>query len=317
MSRFSIKYNHDSKSYLIILFNKRISIKRTLFTGAQVAILVVILSTFILSFYEMSENVKLRDENRILRDQFEILNEDLDKANKVLSDIQERDDKLFRFTFEATPVDKTLREESFSDRSDYEYLEGLSNAEIVINTSLEIDKLCKQSLVASHSYDELLSLSQEQKNRATHIPSVYPVDDPYIVSIFKMRLHPIYGHMVFHYGVDFRAAKGTPVYATGDGKVITTRTSRTGFGKHIILDHGYQYKTIYAHLSKFDVKKGDVITRGQLIGYSGSTGTSSGPHLHYEVRKNDVPVDPKFYFFQDLTPNEYSSMIELDPDIDY
>jgi murein DD-endopeptidase MepM/ murein hydrolase activator NlpD len=196
----------------------------------------------------------------------------------------------------------------------YTYLEGYSNSDLVIDTKKRLDKLKKRLYVQSKSFDEVVDLAKNKEKMLAAIPAVQPVPNKNlkrVASGYGYRVHPIYKVRKMHWGMDFSAPTGTEIFATGDGLISKVVNSRRGYGKHVIIDHGYGYKTLYAHMSSIDVKRGQKVKRGDVIGLVGNTGTSNGPHLHYEVIKDGKKINPANYYFNDLTPEEYDLMIEL------
>jgi murein DD-endopeptidase MepM/ murein hydrolase activator NlpD len=190
----------------------------------------------------------------------------------------------------------------------------LKSADIVIGTTKRLDELTKQLVVQSRSFDEVITLAKNKEELLASIPAIQPVANEKlkrVASGFNYRIHPIYKVRHFHTGIDFTAPRGTEIYATGNGKVQKVIMKKRGYGYHVVIDHGYGYKTLYAHMSKFKVKVGEKIKRGDVIGYVGSTGTSTAPHLHYEVIKNGEKINPMNFFFNDLTPEEYEKVLEL------
>ncbi|MBP7496058.1 MAG: M23 family metallopeptidase [Bacteroidales bacterium] len=242
--------------------------------------------------------------------QYEILNEKLDKMTKVLADMQDRDDNIYRVIFESEPIPSTIRKGGYGGADRYAKLEGFNNSELLIGTMKKLDRISREIYIQSKSYDELISLAKNKTEILTAIPAILPVSKKkgIVASGFGYRIHPIYKVLRMHSGIDITARMGTPVYATGDGTIQKNEFS--GLGIACVINHGYGYKTVYGHLSKLAVRPGQKIKRGQVIGYIGNTGISVGPHLHYEVIKNGKYVNPVNYFFNDLSPEEYQEVIE-------
>jgi murein DD-endopeptidase MepM/ murein hydrolase activator NlpD len=246
--------------------------------------------------------------------QYKIMNDRLDKVQKVLSDVQDRDDNIYRVIFEAEPVPSEIRKAGFGGVDRYEQLERMANSEIVVNTAKRLDEITSQLVVQSKSYDEVFKLAKNKEKLIASIPAIQPVDFHdlrRIGSLFGYRTDPFYKVTKFHEGIDFTAAIGTPIYATGDGVVSEAEYNSGGYGNKIMINHGYSYETIYAHLSKIKVKVGQRVKRGEIIGLMGNTGKSTAPHCHYEVHKAGVPLNPIYFFFNDITPAEYQAMLEM------
>ncbi len=267
-------------------------------------------------FFDLPKEKQLKRENNQMKAQYEIMNSKLDQVSIVLSDLEQRDDNMYRTIFEAEPISNSVRTQGRGGVSRYSELEGYDNSEIVIETAKALDVLTKRIYVQSKSYDELIELARNKEVMVASIPAIMPISNKDLkktASGWGWRIHPIYKIRRFHYGMDFVAPTGTPVYTTGDGVVDKLITSRRGYGNQVIIDHGFGYKTRYAHLvvNGFNVKKGQEVKRGDVIAFVGSTGLSTAPHLHYEVHRNGKMVDPKNFYFNDLTPAEYDRMIEI------
>ncbi len=247
-----------------------------------------------------------------LKFQYEIMNRELDEAQTVLSEMEERDNNIYRVYFEADPISAEQRKSGFGGVNRYKYLEGYDNSEILKKTKERIDKLKKRIVVQSKSLDEIVEFARNKEAFLAALPAIQPVQNDDLkrtASGYGMRMHPIYKIRKFHRGMDFSAPVGTPIFATGDAVVKKVSRSRRGYGYHIILDHGFSYETLYAHLSKISVFRGQKIKRGEIIGYVGNTGTSTAPHLHYEVLKNGRPMNPIYFYFNDLSGEDYETML--------
>jgi len=265
-------------------------------------------------FFDTPQERGLRRENQELILQFELLNKKFDHISVVLADIQQRDDNIYRTIFEAEPIPASIRNAGIGGVDRYSELEDLSNSKIVIETAKRLDKLSKQVYIQSKSFDEIIGLAKRKEEMIANIPAIQPVsnkDLTRVASPFGVRIHPFYKVLKMHTGMDFTAPTGTEIYATGNGVVADVVFSARGYGNTIIIDHGFGYKTLYAHLSKSLVRPGTKVKRGDVIGLVGNTGMSMAPHLHYEVRKNDEPINPINFYFNDLTPAEYDRIIEL------
>jgi murein DD-endopeptidase MepM/ murein hydrolase activator NlpD len=274
----------------------------------------IVLVIVILNLYDTPGSKAIKRENQRLLSQYKLMQKDLDNIEKVLEDLQQRDDNIYRVIFETDPIPSTIRKAGFGGANKYAHLESMDNKELVISTSRKLDILAKEAYIQSKSYDEVLKLALQKEKMLASIPSIMPVSNKDLkktASGWGFRIHPIYKIRKFHYGMDFTAATGTDVYATGDGTIGEVTTEHSGYGKMIEINHGFGYATVYGHLSQFKVKPGQKVKRGELIGYVGNTGTSTHPHLHYEVHKNGEAVNPQFYYYMDLTPQEYEKMITI------
>jgi len=264
------------------------------------------------NFFNSPKELMQQREIEQFKLQYDILNKKLDRLEKVADNLQDRDDNIYRVIFEAEPIPKEMRKAGIGGSDRYEKLKGYKNSELLIQTSQKLDQLSNQLYVQSISYDEVFNMAKNMDEMRACIPAIQPISDKYkrrISSFYGYRIHPIYKRRIFHDGLDFSAPTGTEVYATGDGVIETASHSSYGYGNKIVIDHGYGYKTVYAHLHKFDVRRGQKVKRGQVIGEVGNSGLSTSSHLHYEVIRNDRKVNPIYYFFNDLTPLEYEEII--------
>lgn len=266
-------------------------------------------------FLDSPKEKRLKRENQQLISQYEFMNQKVDQIEVVLNDLQMRDENIYRVIFEADSIPASIRKAGFGGVNRYEHLYGMSNEKLVVNTAKKLDVVMKQLYVQSKSFDEIIELAQRKDEMLKCIPAIMPISNRDLTrtaSGWGWRIHPVYKIKKFHTGMDFSAPTGTDIYATGDGVVKAVTTSFSGYGKHIIIDHGFGYESLYAHMSEFKVKVGQKVKRGDIIGLVGNTGTSTAPHIHYEVHLKKERVNPQLYYFQeDLTAEEYDRMIEI------
>lgn len=306
-------YNPQTQTYDRIyptVRQRAVSILRRLFIGMGLGAGSFIV--LLLIFGSPSEK-ELRKENSKLKAQYNVLSRRLDEAMGVLQDIQQRDDNLYRVIFMADPIPSAIRQAGYGGTNRYEHLMDMANSELVINTTQKMDLLSKQLYIQSRSFDDVVELCKSHDEMLRCIPAIQPISNKDLrktASGYGTRIDPIYGTTKFHSGMDFSAPMGTDVYATGDGKVVQMGW-QTGYGNRIVVDHGFGYQTIYAHLQEFRTKVGKKVVRGEVIGGVGSTGKSTGPHLHYEVHVKGKVVNPVNYYFMDLTAEDYDRMIQI------
>jgi len=268
------------------------------------------------TYFESPKEAMLKKENEELKLYYDILNDEMEGATEMLAALQKRDDDIYRVINEAEPIPQTIREGGIGGSERYKKLleQGLEQEELILGTLQKIEGLKKQMYIQTKSYDEIVALAKNKEQMYASIPAIQPVTNKELTRLasgFGRRVDPIYKVRRMHYGVDFSAPRGTPIYATGDGVVQLVKTNYGGYGKEILIDHGYGYITRYAHLSEFNVKRGQKVKRGECIGYVGSTGKSTAPHLHYEVLKDKKKVNPVHYFYNDLNEEEYQKILEL------
>lgn len=267
---------------------------------------------FMIIFYsfETPDEASLRKENIQLKSQYNVLNRRLDNSLKIMKDIQNRDDNFYRVMMQMEPLSNNQRFAGLDNEKRYKDLKQLSDNGLVKLLTQRLDLFDRQLYAQSLSFDQLRNEASKQKDKLAHIPAILPINvkDYTMSSGYGNRIDPIYETTKFHAGLDFAAKMGTDVFATGDG-IIQQADHRGTYGNCIDISHGYNYVTRYAHLSEILVKKGQHVKRGDLIGRVGSTGKSTGPHLHYEVRFKDEPQNPVNYYFMDLTPDQYDQMV--------
>ncbi len=310
MAKVKYYYDADTLSYRKIAVKKSDFYKKTIY-GFFAVILIAFIGFVFLSQFIMSPNERAQKrELENLKLHYDLLSKRMEESSSILAQLQERDNNIYRIYFEANPIPDEQRKAGFGGVNRYKSLEGFDNSTMITKLTKDIDVLSKQLVVQSKSLDEIVVLAKEKENMLASIPAILPVklvDLTRMASGYKWRMHPILKIRKFHKGMDFTAPVGTPIFASGNGTVIRAQRSAT-FGKVIYIDHGYGYKTIYAHMSKMKAKKGQKVKRGDLIGYVGNTGRSVSAHLHYEVHKNDVALNPINFYYGDLTPEEFLAM---------
>ncbi len=244
--------------------------------------------------------------------QFELLNRKMTDVEEVLVNIAERDDNIYRLYFEADPIPEEQRRAGFGGVNRYRDFEGFDNSRLIISTNRRMDILTKQIVVQSKSLDEITVLAEEKEKLLAAIPAIQPVsneDLSRMASGYGWRTDPFTKVRKFHHGMDFTAPTGTPIYATGNGRVVRADNRATGYGNHIVIDHGFGYETLYAHLHRYNVRVGQQVNRGDIIGFVGSTGRSQAPHLHYEVVKDGERINPINFYYGNLTAEEFEILL--------
>lgn len=309
------KYLFNTKSLTVekvrvTLWDKTKALLRIVLAGMVFSVVVLSIGY---TFFDSPKEKVLRREIEQYKLQYELLNDRMDILGSVLSDIQERDDHIYRVIFEAEPISRTVREGAFGGTDRYAQFSGFQNTQLISSTMQRLDILARQLYVQSVSYDEVFDMALNKADMLASIPAIVPIErgSQRLVSGFGYRIHPIYKTMRMHTGVDFLAPTGTPIYSTGNGVVVSAERNNHGYGRMVVIDHGYGYQTLYAHLSQIKVRPGQQVTRGEIIGLVGNTGISTAPHLHYEVIRNNRKVNPVNYFYNDLTPEEFEYIIEV------
>jgi len=314
MSKVKYRFNSKSLTYEKVKTSFKVGflyVLSYLATGIVFATITIILSR---QFLPSPSEKKQNRELEVLKLQYELLDTKMNLAEKVLYDLEDRDDNIYRAIFESEPLPKTIRYGGSGGSDKYSVFDVFDNAELLKSSTEKLDKITKQIYIQSKSFDEVVKLTKNKEKLLASIPAIMPIYNKdllhSITSDFGWRTHPIYKTQQFHPGMDFASEQGTPIYSTGDGLIEIADNLAQGYGNHVVINHGFGYQTLYGHMSKIAVHANQKINRGQLIGYVGSTGLSTGPHLHYEVIKNGEKVNPINYYYNDLSPQEYQILID-------
>jgi len=275
-------------------------------------VIVIIFSTY----FESPKEMILQKENQELKIYYELLEKEMADINSMMAALQKRDDNVYRVIFEAEPIPASIRLAGTGGTDRYKDLleNNLVDEELILQSLNKVDQLKRQMYIQTKSYDEILQMARNKSKLLAATPAIQPVANlelTRLASGYGMRIHPILKYKRMHFGIDFTAPRGTPIYSTGDGVVERVILNFGGYGRQIIVRHGFGYKTLYAHMQDIDVKVGDKVKRGDKIGTVGNTGLSTAPHLHYEIIKDGKKVNPVNYFFMDLNDDEYEKILEL------
>ncbi len=316
MSKVKYYYDSENLAYKRILPKKRKKfayVMLFLLSSALFGFLsfVLLINT---SYFETPKDKIQAREIEALALNYKVLNKKLDLMNEVLEAIENRDNNIYRIYFNTTPISEEERKAGFGGVNRYKDLQGFNNSELMENTTKRVDILTKELVIQSKSLDEIVALAKQKEKLLAAIPAIQPVkneDLKQMASGYGYRSDPFTKIRKFHYGMDFTARTGTPIYATGDGVVYKADASLSGYGNHIEINHGFGYKTLYAHLSKYKCRPGQKVKRGDIIGYVGSTGRSQAPHLHYEVFKNGERVNPLNFYYGSISAKEYIEISKL------
>lgn len=314
MSRAKYRYNPQTLSYERTQRTAKdyvLLVLSYLVTGSVFALVVILIDN---TFFESPKERRLREENEEILLHLNLIKEEMTLMDDVVQDIEHRDNNIYRVIFEAEPIPNNIRRAGIGGVNRYQDLETLEESELLISTYQRLDDLKKRVYTQSKSFDKVYEMAKQKEKMLASIPAIQPIgnrDLTRVASGFGYRIHPVYKMRKMHTGIDFTAQVGTEIYATGNGVVERVENKKRGYGKNVIINHGYNYKTLYGHMSDFNVREGQKVKRGDVIGYVGNTGTSTGPHLHYEVIKSNKKIDPINFFFNDLSAEEYELMIEI------
>lgn len=272
--------------------------------------------TLFSTYFASPQVLILKNEIREMQYGYELVQGEVKELRGVLGNIEKRDDNIYRTVLGAEPIEKSVRDAGIGGTDRYADIraKNLSHEDLIIEVHEQIDQLRRKIYIESKSQDEVVQLAEKKEKLYAAIPAIQPISNKQLVAIasgFGFRIHPVYKLRKMHTGIDFAATIGTPIYATADGKVDVADVRFSGYGKVVEIDHGFGYRTRYAHMHEFAVHPGQAIKRGDLIGYVGNTGLSTAPHLHYEVIINGSQVDPVHYFYNDLSAGEYAKVLEL------
>ena len=308
-------YNPKTLAYEKVDHRLRDKVLKTisyLLTSLFISFIVLVIG---FSVIDSPKEKELKREIAEMQFQYDLLENKMHQVSDVLKNMAARDNDLYRVVLDASPIPENVRDAGFGGVDRYKDLVGFSNSALMIDASRNMDKLIKEIYIQSKSYDQIENMAKNREKMLACIPAIVPLEvkDPIkcIVSGFGWRMHPIFHVMRFHTGIDFAAPEATPIHATGDGVVETADNKAEGYGNHVVINHGFGFETLYAHMSKMAVTVGEKVKRGQVIGYVGCTGLCTGPHVHYEVIKNGQKVNPIDYFYGNVTPEEYKQIIAV------
>ncbi len=314
MAKIKYRFDPHTLTYKKISRTSRKKLYQALVFFSVSVMMGIAFNLFFTAHFATPKEQNLQHKNESLHFKYKMLDRKLTHVNQVLNNIEQRDDNLYRPIFELEPIPNQFREAGVGGVNRYEELRKYSDSKAIISVTKKLDKVKKKLYVQSRSFDELIKEARNKEKMIAHIPAIQPIaikDFGRISDYFGKRRDPFTGEIRMHRGMDFTGPVGTDIYATGEGVVKKAAYSAYGYGKEVIVDHGYGYKTIYAHLHEILVEKGDTVSRGEVIGTLGNTGRSTGPHLHYEVRKHKRAVDPFNYYFNDITAEQYEKMIAV------
>jgi murein DD-endopeptidase MepM/ murein hydrolase activator NlpD len=313
MKKIKYYYNTNTLRYEKLVTPLRVKLLRIFgFISAALvtsALVIWVYTKFIPKSVDKESNLKYD----LMKDNYAVLNSKVKALQKQMGDLEKRDNEVYRSIFEANPVSDSARTKAIEQKKEIEKISLMSDDELGKTIANTLDNIAARVVYQQQSYDAIQKLIQNQDAKLSSIPAIQPVsnkDLDRIASGFGMRIHPIYGIGKMHNGLDFTAPQGTPIYATGDG-VVTTAGAGGGAGNHVIINHGYGYETVYMHMVRIKTTVGAKVKRGEVIGWVGSTGASTGPHCHYEVHINGEPVDPVYFFYNDLNAEQYDRLLKM------
>ncbi len=313
MKKIKYYYNTHSLRYEKLVTPLRVTLLRIFGFIAAALVTSAIISYFAFQFIGSPAEKFLRTQNERLKDKYQLLDDQLKVMQQQMAELEKRDNSVYRSIFEAKPIPDSIRVQAFDKQQEIAKVEGMEPRELLSSIYTTIGNLHARIKAEKKSYDELNNLINNKEKLLAATPAIQPVSNKdlnRIASGFGYRIDPIYKTVKFHPGLDFTAPQGTPIYATADGVITLAGFTSGGYGVHVVIDHGYGYETLYGHMVRVKVRNGVRVKRGDLIGYVGSTGKSTGPHCHYEVHKNGQKLDPVYFFYNDLGPQQFDQLLK-------
>jgi murein DD-endopeptidase MepM/ murein hydrolase activator NlpD len=314
MKKIKYYYNTNTLRYEKLETPLRVTLLRVLgFLSASI-VTALILVALAYKYFPSANEKRLMRRNEALNDNYYVLNEKVQKLQEQMSELEKRDNNVYRAIFEAAPIPDSARARSEQQQKEIQLVQGMDQENLYTSIANSLDTLSSRLAVQAKSYIQIDGFIKNKEQLLACTPAIQPVSNKdlrRLASGFGYRIDPVYKTTKFHAGLDFAAPQGTPIYATANGTVEVAGNTGNGYGNHVVINHGYGYGTLYGHMFKVKARVGEKVKRGEVIGYVGSTGKSTGPHCHYEVRRNGVPVDPVYYFYNDITPEQYDRLLKL------
>ena len=313
MKKIKYYYNTNTLRYEKLEVALRVKLLRIFGFIAAALVTAALISYFAFQFIGSPNEKLLRLQNERLRDRYADLNEKAKSLDKQMAELEKRDNGVYRAIFEANPIPDSARAKEIENEKEIATVEGMANNQLLSSITKTLTTLTSRVKVQSKSYEQIDELIKNKEQLLSHTPAIQPVSNQdlnRIASGFGYRIDPVYKTVKMHAGLDFAAPQGTPIYATANGTVTTAGNKGNGYGNHVIINHGYGYETLYGHMVKVKSNPGQKVTRGEVIGWVGSTGKSTGPHCHYEVHKNKNKIDPVYFFYNDLTTDQFDSLLK-------
>lgn len=314
MKKIKYYYNTRTLRYEKLVVPFRIKLLRVLGFIAAALVTSFIIVAIAFAYIDSPKEKFLKQRNDALQQNYTIILKNINTLQQQMVALEQRDNKVYREIFEASPLPDSIRSQVTQKQQDIQFVNTMGDKDLFININASLQNLSARVAVQNQSYNTIQQLVKNKEQLLAATPSIQPIsnkDLTRIASGFGYRIDPIYKVGKMHAGLDFTAPQGTPIYATANGIISLAGYSNGGYGNHVIIDHGYGYQTLYGHMVKVKAKVGEQIKRGEVIGWVGSTGKSTGPHCHYEVHKDGHPVDPIYFFYNDLTPEQYDKLLKL------
>lgn len=313
MKKIKYYYNTNTLRYEKLEVPLRVKLLRVFGFIAAALVTATLISFLAFRLFESPNEKILRSQNEYLRDQYSQVGDRVRTLQQQMKELEKRDNSVYRSIFEADPIPDSARAKEIEDQREMATITGMSNNELVSSIMFTLNNLSSRVKVQESSYSEIDGLIKNKEALLSHTPAIQPVSNKdlnRIASGFGYRIDPVYKTIKMHAGLDFAAPQGTPIYATADGVVSTSGNLGNGYGNHVVIRHGYGYETLYGHMVRVKARTGQSVKRGEVIGWVGSTGKSTGPHCHYEVHKNGNKIDPVYFFYNDLSPDQFDRLLK-------
>ncbi len=314
MKKVKYFYNTNTLRYEKLETPLRVTLLRVLgFFSASIVTALILLSLAYRYFPSANEK-RLMQTNEGLKDNYFVLNEKVKKMQDQIAELEKRDNDVYRAIFEANPIPDSARAKAMAQQQEIQLVQSMDQDNLATSIANTLNNISARINYQTKSYNEINGFIKNKEQLLACTPAIQPVsnkDLKRIASGFGYRIDPVYKTTKFHAGLDFAAPQGTPIYATANGTVEVAGNTGNGYGNHVVINNGYGYSTLFGHMFKVKVRPGQKVKRGEVIGYVGSTGKSTGPHCHYEVHRNGEPVDPVYYFYNDITPEQYDRLLKL------
>lgn len=313
MKKIKYYYNTNTLRYEKVVTPLRVKLLRIFGFMSALAVSCLIIISLYNKFVPKATDKESVLKYELMKDNYTTLNSKVKMLQQQMADLEKRDNEVYRSIFEATPFSDSARTKAIEKKKELEKISLMNDDELGKDIAKTLDNITARATYQYQSYATIEQLIKNQDNKLASIPAIQPLSNKELTRIasgFGMRIHPIYGIAKMHNGLDFTAPQGTPIYATGDG-MVTTAGAGGGAGNHVIINHGYGYETVYMHMVRIKISVGQKVKRGEVIGWVGNTGASTGPHCHYEVHINGEPVDPVYFFFNDLNAEQYDRLLKM------
>lgn len=314
MKKVKYYYNTHTLRYEKLVVPLRVKLLRVLGFIAAAIVTALIIVAFAFRFLDSPKEKLLRMQYERSQEDLQLISGRVKEVEAQLRQLEVRDNEVYRTIFEATPIPDSARQKQLEMENEIRLVSSMDDNELAYSIFNTLNVISARIQSQEKSYKEIEGMLRNKEKLLASTPAIQPVankDLKRVASGFGSRIDPVYKTIKFHAGLDFAAPQGTPIYATADGRVTTAGNNGNGFGNHVEINHGYGYETLYGHMFRVKVRSGQMVKRGEVIGWVGSTGKSTGPHLHYEVHKGGRPLDPIYFFYNDLTPEQYQQILKL------